>query len=213
MRTIFWDVDTQNDFMKKEGKLSIEGAEAILDNLAKLTQYARAQDIQVVASICDHTIGDDEISDQPDFEHTFPSHCIRGTKGQQKVEQTEPRNAFFIPHHTHSVEELKNQLMSHRGEIIIQKRHFDVFSNPLTETVLEVLQPERIVVYGVALDVCDKYAIEGFLHRSSAQIILVQDAARAIREERRSELLTDWKRRGVKIVSTKDILGEKLIPR
>ena len=207
MGTIFWDEDTQNDFIKKDGKLSIEGAEAILDNLEKLTRYARQRGIQIVASVCDHTLEDDEISDQPDFEQTYPPHCIRGTEGQQNVYQTKPQNPLFITSESRR-EELKERLDRHTGEIVIKKNDFDVFSNPSTATVLEILEPDKIIVYGVALDVCVRCVVEGFLQRSQGQVILVQDATRAIREEQRAPLLADWTKRGVKIVSTEEILTE-----
>ena len=44
--------------------------------------------------------------------------------------------------------------------VLIHKKRFDVFSNPNTERVLEAIDPARIVIYGVALDVCNRYAIE-----------------------------------------------------
>lgn len=207
-KTIFWDVDTQNDFILKDGKLAIAGAEEILENLEKLTDYARRHGIQVIASVCDHTPDDDEISEQPDFEQTYPPHCIRGTQGQQKVKQTLPQNALFIEHAAESERALRARLERHTGEVVIKKKHFDVFSNPNTATLLKVLQPDRIVVYGVALDVCDKYAIEGFLARTNAQVVFVQDAAHAIREERRPQLLDSWKKRGVQIVNSENVLRE-----
>ena len=37
MKTIFYDVDTQNDFMKEDGALYVPGAESIKENLEKLT--------------------------------------------------------------------------------------------------------------------------------------------------------------------------------
>jgi hypothetical protein len=37
---VFWDVDTQVDFMSPEGKLYVPGAETIAPNLGRLTDYA-----------------------------------------------------------------------------------------------------------------------------------------------------------------------------
>ena len=34
---IFWDVDTQHDFMDPDGKLYVKGAELIMPKLAQLT--------------------------------------------------------------------------------------------------------------------------------------------------------------------------------
>lgn len=210
-QTIFWDVDTQIDFIRKDGKLAIEGAEAILPNLEKLTEFARKEGIQIVASTCDHELGDAEISQQPDYEETYPPHCMRGTEGQLKVRETRPRNPLHIGHEPLMRDKLGEQIQKHDGEIIVKKKHFDVFSNPNTTMVLDILRPERIIVYGVALDVCDKYAIEGFLRCGGSEVILVQDATRAIHEERRSQLLEDWKRRGVKIVNTPEVVQGKWI--
>lgn len=207
--TIFWDVDTQNDFIQREGKLYIQGAEVILDNLRRLTQYARAHGIPIVASADNHSLQDEEISPHPDFQSTYPPHCLKGTKGQEKVEETKPRNPLIIETEPESEEELKARLAQHQGEIVIHKKFFDVFTNPNTEILLNILKPEEIVVYGVALEVCDKYAVEGFLRRGKSRVVLVQDATRAIREETRAALLSDWKDRGVGIVDTQDVANAK----
>ena len=44
-KTIFWDVDTQYDFMMRDGKLYVQGAEGIARNLKALTEFARENDI------------------------------------------------------------------------------------------------------------------------------------------------------------------------
>ena len=44
---IFWDVDTQYDFMMNDGKLYVPNAEEILPNLEKLYNYARKNEILI----------------------------------------------------------------------------------------------------------------------------------------------------------------------
>ena len=85
---LFWDVDTQVDFMKEDGKLYVEGAEEIIPNLERLTEAARRLELPVVASADEHVPEDDELSDDPDFEDTYPPHCMKGTRGQEKIPQT-----------------------------------------------------------------------------------------------------------------------------
>ena len=48
MKIIFWNVDTQKDFMNKDGKLYVQGAEEIKSNLKRLTNLAKAYNITVV---------------------------------------------------------------------------------------------------------------------------------------------------------------------
>src|SRR5438132_1186884 len=84
-RVIFWDVDTQYDFMKADGKLYVPDAEQLIPNLRKLTDYAHGHGIRIVASADDHVVNHSEISANPDWKTTFPPHCLRGTPGQRKL--------------------------------------------------------------------------------------------------------------------------------
>src|SRR2546422_5770792 len=59
-RVIFWDVDTQYDFMHADGKLYVPEAERIITNLQRLTNYAHGHGIRIVASADDHVMGRSE---------------------------------------------------------------------------------------------------------------------------------------------------------
>jgi nicotinamidase-related amidase len=74
--------------------------------------------------------------------------------------------------------------------------------------VIEALRPDTVVVYGVALDVCDRYAVEGLLARGDVDVVVVRDATAAIDAGRGSELLREWAARGVRVASTDEVVGE-----
>ena len=64
MKTIFWNVDTQIDFMKPYGKLPVaggEGAEDIEQNLEYLTDIATEENIQVVNTADYHNENSEEL--------------------------------------------------------------------------------------------------------------------------------------------------------
>lgn len=204
--TTFWDVDTQVDFILPDGKLYVTGAEQIRANLALLTTHAR-QAGRIVASVDYHAETDPEISDNPDFIDTFPPHCLIDTPGQLKIEETSPADPLWIDTDRVPVETLRERLSEHRGEIVIRKKRFDVFSNPNVDAVLNELNPSEIVLYGVALDVCNRFAVEGLLERNVAPISLVLDATRAIDPTRGEALVETWRDRGVRVVSTSDIVS------
>ncbi len=210
-KTIFWDVDTQYDFMMPDGKLYVPAAETIAGNLRRLTVYARENGIQICGSVDYHLMTDAEISDKPDFHETFPPHCLQGTPGQQKIDATKPLNPLWIDNVKYDTARLKEMVAVRRGEIIFRKQKFDVFSNPNVPSVLDILQPTDIVVYGVALDVCDAHAIEGFLLLGKYNIYLVQDAVKPIYEDKGRQLIENWSKRGVTMIDTADVRAGALL--
>ncbi|HET7563406.1 MAG TPA: isochorismatase family protein [Gemmatimonadaceae bacterium] len=208
---IFWDVDTQHDFMDPDGKLYVPGAQDIKPKLKRLTDYAHERDFHIVASSDDHVPGHKELSATPDFRETFPEHCMRGTPGAQLIPETTLDAPLIIEPDPIPHQELARTLWSHSGDVLLRKHWFDVFTNPNTETVLETWDPTEIVIYGVALDVCDRYAIDGFLERGIPKIHLVLDATAAIHPEDTDKLLADWKAQDVNIVSTEDVLSGTVV--
>ena len=193
--------------MRPSGALYVPDAESIVENLAQLTETARAAGISVIASACDHEVDDDEISDDPDFAATFPPHCLRGTPGAAKIPETTLDWTVEFGHRL-ADDATWNELRSAASPCaLIHKKHFDVFSNPNTLRLLEALEPERIVVYGVALDVCNRAAIEGMLARGYSAVTAITDATRPIRAEAVEELLSSWADRGVELKTTAEFLG------
>ena len=172
MTTIFWDVDTQHDFIQPDGRLYVAGSEEIVPVLRALSDYAHANDIRIIASADDHVEDHPELSETPDFRETFPPHCMRGTPGQRKIPETTLRDPI----------------------------------------VIELLDPSQIVLYGVALDVCDRFAVEGLLrHRPASRLHVVTDATRPIDPAAGEALLRDWHHRGVALVSSRDVLEGRVV--
>jgi nicotinamidase/pyrazinamidase len=77
MKTVFFDVDTQIDFLFPSGALYVPGAEAIVATVAALNKAA-----PVLVSTMDAHAEDD-----PEF-RTYPPHCVAGTLGQRKPAAT-----------------------------------------------------------------------------------------------------------------------------
>jgi|SRR3989454_2688205 len=211
-RVIFWDVDTQVDFMRADGKLYVPDAEQIIPHLKKLTDYAHGHGLRIVASGDDHVRDHPEISDTPDWRQTFPPHCLRGTPGQKKIPETALRDPLVIEPERADPRMLMATVRAHRGDILFHKHRFDVFTNDNVITVLDVLDPQDVVLYGVALDVCDKYAIEGLLqHRPQTRVFAVTDAMKPIDRDGAETLLKEWGEEGVRLVKTSEVVVGGLV--
>ena len=205
--TLFWDVDTQYDFMMADGRLYVPGSEEIIPALRRLTDHAHTHGIRILASADDHVPGHRELSETPDWKETFPDHCMRGTPGQARIAATSLRHPLVIEPSPEDPQRLAARVLAHDGDLLLHKHWFDVFTNPNLLPVLDALSPDRIVLYGVALDVCDRYAIEGLLrHRPTVPLALVTDAVRAIDAAVGASLLAGWKTRGVTMVTTDQVV-------
>ena len=203
-RRILWDVDTQRDFMLPHGKLYVPGAEETAPAMKRLVDAARAAGIPHVASADDHELTDPEIVDDPDFTNTFPPHCLRGTRGAEKIPETQqedPLPLALLPYPPGLVP----GLIEGRREILLLKKNFDVFTNPNTQAVVDALDPEEIVLFGVATDVCDNAAILGFLQRGR-RVRFVEDAARGLDEARTAACMAVWREAGVDFTTAEEVL-------
>ena len=193
--TILWDVDTQIDFIEPGGKLYFAGAEDARPAMARLVEAAMAAGVVHVASCDQHELSDPEISLEPDFDNTWPPHCLLGTRGAEKIPETKQVDPLPLPL-VPVPPAILRRLLDGRREILIPKKHYDPFVNPNTETLLDALDPERILLFGVATDICDDAAVRALLRRGR-DISFVEDAARGVDESRTAECISAWRESGV----------------
>src|SRR3954467_14562742 len=92
MKTIFFDIDSQLDFLYPSGALYVARAERVVPAIAQLNRYAAAHAIPVVSTVDAHSEND------PEFQ-VWPPHCIAGTIGQHKAESTVLERRVVIPNH------------------------------------------------------------------------------------------------------------------
>jgi len=170
---IFWDVDTQVDFISPDGKLYVPGAEKLIPNWKRLTDFAAQKGILVVGDVCAHQESDEEFK-------VFPPHCLAGTPGQQKIPETTLPRQYFIPNRK---VELRRDWSAYQ-QVILEKQTLDVFSNPNTDDLLRLIGKEpEVVVYGVVTECCVDLVARGLLQRGF-RVRLVTDATRHWDEEK-----------------------------
>jgi nicotinamidase/pyrazinamidase len=198
MASILWDVDTQVDFMEPEGKLYVPGAEQVAPAMARLVAAARAAGVVHVASADDHELTDAEIADEPDYVITYPPHCLRGTRGARKIRWTEQQDPVPL-----GLGPVPPRYLRGR-EFLLLKKSFDVFTNPNADPLLEALDPDEVVVFGVATDVCDDAAIRGLLDRGR-RVRFVPAAARGLDEARTAACQAAWRERGVEFSTVEEV--------
>lgn len=202
-KILFWNVDTQVDFMDPDGKLYVPGAEKIKPVLAWITKLANKKKIQVVNTSDYHYLESGELSENPDFINTFPRHCMAGSRGADYIAETLPTHPYseILWNKHYSLEELRK--MAKMQNIIIRKDAFDVFTgNPNTESLINILTPEKVFVYGVTTNVCVDRAVMGLAKRK-IKVYVIEDA---IKELPNIPLpYKEWNKQKVKLIQSKTL--------
>jgi nicotinamidase/pyrazinamidase len=200
-RRVLWDVDTQVDFVHPAGKLYVPGAEQVLPAMARLVEAARRSGIPHVATADDHQLSDPEISSEPDFVSLWPPHCLRGTPGSMRPLETQQVDPVVLGETEVDPSWLRGR------EFLVLKKAYDPFTNPNADRLLELLDPQEIVLFGLATDVCNDAAIRSLLARGRA-VTFVEDAARGIDATRTEACLGAWREGGVRFVTTAQAVEE-----
>jgi nicotinamidase/pyrazinamidase len=200
MKNIFFlDVDTQRDFMLSSGTLYVPGAERIIPKLRRLFDFAQKNEISILSSMDAHVPND------PEFQQ-FTAHCIRGSEGQRKIDET------MLPHplifQNKQVDRNLLESVRKHQQIILEKQSLDLFSNPMAERLIRALPP-RAIVFGVATEYCIRLACLGLRGRK-IQTALVTDAIRPITPKAERDALEEMRGAGVEFI-TLDALTEATV--
>ena len=191
MNTVFLDVDSQLDFLYPAGALYVPGAERVVPAIVQLNRYAAANGIPVVSTTDAHTEND------PEFQ-VWPHHCVAGTWGQRKAEDTLLAKRVVIPN--------RDVAFELAPQIVVEKQTVDVFAAPNLTRVIERLAAVRFVVYGVVTEICVLYAVRGLLQLGKS-VTVVTDAIETLAEANGRKALEEACASGAKLATAAEILA------
>lgn len=126
-------VDMLNDFVKKDekyqGKLVVEGAKNIVENIGKIKGKAEEYNVLVVYA------NDWHEKDDPEFK-VWPEHALKNTYGAEIVDIIKP-NEY---------------------NLLIKKQDLSVFTNKDVDKILSGKNVDELYVTGVATEYCVRAA-------------------------------------------------------
>jgi nicotinamidase/pyrazinamidase len=195
---VFWEVDTQADFMLPGGKLYVPGAERLLPNIRKLTDASRQGRVLLVSHGCYHT------KDDPEFK-TFPSHCVKGTPGAAYVPEAMTERVVTVPNDVDA--KLPDDLAAYQ-QLHLEKQTLDIFeSRHADELVKRLPGNAEFIVFGVVTEYCVRFAAKGLLERGR-RVSVVQDAIETLRAADGDRTLAELKALGAKFITTDQALAQ-----
>ncbi|HTW32166.1 MAG TPA: isochorismatase family cysteine hydrolase [Candidatus Sulfotelmatobacter sp.] len=193
---IFWEVDSQADFMLPGGKLYVPGAERLLPNIRRLTDAARQGRVFLVSHGCFHT------EDDPEFKQ-FPPHCVKGTPGAKYVAEALADKVGVVPNEPDAA--LPRDLSAYQ-QILLEKQTLDIFESRHAEELLTRLPRDaEFVIFGVVTEYCVRLAAKGLLERGR-RVFVVKDAIETLKAEDGERAVTELKASGARFVTTDQAL-------
>jgi nicotinamidase/pyrazinamidase len=164
--TVFFDIDTQNDFLLPVGALYVRGAEKLIPTFGRIYELAQQRKIPVISTADAHTDRDPEFA-------VWPPHCVAGTLGQSKIPGTLLAGAVRVPNCAPNC--AAPLLLPDAPQIIVEKQTVDMFQTVTLRHVLAARPAARYVVFGVVTEICVWYAVRGLREMGQA-VDVVTDA-------------------------------------
>jgi len=193
---IFWEVDTQADFMLPGGKLYVPGAERLLPNIRRLTDAARQGRVFLVSHGCYHA------KDDPEFA-TFPPHCIKGTAGAAYVPEALAERVITVPNEPTAALPLD---LSPYQQILLEKQTLDIFDSRHADKLVERLDHDaEFVVFGVVTEYCVRFAAKGLLERGR-RVSVVRDAIETLNAQDGERTISELQALGATFITTDQAL-------
>jgi nicotinamidase/pyrazinamidase len=193
MKTVFFDIDSQLDFLYPAGALYVPSAERIVPAIALLNRYAAQHGITVVSTTDAHAENDPEFA-------IWPPHCVAGTTGQHKAEATLLERRLVIPNRECDL------ALEDAPQIVVEKQTVDVFAAPNLQLVVERLKADRYVVYGVVTEICVLFAVRGLL-KTGKPVTVVTDAVETLQAEDGERALESIRAAGGTLTRVSELVG------
>ncbi|MGI8745844.1 MAG: cysteine hydrolase family protein [Bryobacteraceae bacterium] len=184
MKTVFFDIDTQIDFMYPAGALYVPGAESIVPLITALNHAAPL----VISTMDAHAEDDAEFQ-------IYPHHCVAGTLGQHKAPATLLENRAILDARSDPARQL-----------ILEKQKLDCFTNLHLRPRLHEWNADRYVVYGVVTEICVRCAAFGLL-KTGKRVEIVTDAIRPLNDVDSQNMLGAFTAAGGYLTTAADVLS------
>jgi nicotinamidase/pyrazinamidase len=191
MNTVFFDIDSQLDFLYPGGALYVPGAECKVPRIAHLNRFAAQRGIPVISTVDAH------FEDDVEFK-VWPHHCVAGTLGQRKADATLLEKRVTIPNRASDLK------VDGVQQMIVEKQTVDAFAAPNFGRVIERLGADRCVVYGVVTEICVLHAARGLL-KAGKTVAMVTDAVQSLKAEDSERALDEIRSAGGTLITMADL--------
>jgi nicotinamidase/pyrazinamidase len=203
-KTVFWNVNTQEDFFN-DGPMKVPNSESIRPKLRALTEFAKDKKIKVFSVFSWNDPKAKWISTTPDYTNTFPEHCIANSTGTNFIQETLVDGDYFL---------IKNdapyivfpEIHKHRNIILFKNNMSMIEGNKFADSVLNnlgtvMMQRPDYVLYGIGAGLIAKD-----LAKRGYDVKIVTDATIEF-----NGLPINYEEIGIGQITTESIFSQELV--
>lgn len=162
---VLLDMNTQCDFLLARGAVPVSNRAAVIEAVRKLMNWARLSRMPVISTLDCHRPGESL--------HGLPPYCMDRSPGQKKLPFTLlPKRVVLYGDNTLDV---PNDPFRRFRQVIVTKRNRDFLSNPKADRLVNALDCEYFLIFGMIAEHCVKAAALGLMARQR-RVAVVMDA-------------------------------------
>lgn len=162
---VILDLNTQCDFLLPGGALPVANRAEVLPRVRQLMNWARLSKIPVISSLEAHRPSESF--------RNLPPHCLDHTLGQKKLPFTLMPNRMLIM--GDNTADVPMQPFTRFQQLIFTKRNADFLANPKADRLINTIEPEYWIIFGITATHCVKHVTLGMLARHH-KVVVVRDA-------------------------------------
>lgn len=202
--TIFWNVNTQEDFFN-DGPMKIPNSNNIRPKLRALTEFAKENKIKVINVISWNDPKAKWISDTPDYTTTFPTHCVTNSPGTNFIPETLVDNDYFLVKWDAPYIVFPD-IHKHRNILLFKNAMGVIEGNKFADSVLNnlgttMMQRPNYVLYGIGAGLVAKD-----LTKRGYDVKVITDATVEF-----TNLPVNYEEIGIGQITTESIFSSELI--
>ena len=174
---IILDIDTQVDFMMREGALYVPDAESITENIKRFLSNTY---MPIISTVDEHDVDDQEFK-------TFPKHCVKQSSGAWKIPETMVYTLPYLSRIMNNRDVFSSESLKTAKQFIIPKKTYNIWDvelgNPLAMMqVINQFKPETVHVIGVATDICVLAGVKGIAQHVK-KVVIHSDCVKGLSAE------------------------------
>lgn len=186
------DIDTQVDFVQPSGALFVPGADELIPVWEKLTEFGESHNLPMLASSDSHREDDPEFSE-------FPPHCVKGTEGHRKIEETLCKDHQVIENVA------GDATIDFDNQLVLEKPALNLFESVRADEILGAIPCSTFAVYGVTTEYCIRLAVLGLLDRGYS-VHVIFDAIKAIDADAGERALAEMANAGAAFITAQTFM-------